>query len=110
MTECDLANGKCEPCHGEGGLLSAEEIAELIGKVATWDFADEQRAIHKKYEFKNFVDALQFVNKVGELAEAEGHHPDFKLGWGYVDITLTTHFFNALTRNDFTLAAKIDKL
>jgi pterin-4a-carbinolamine dehydratase len=66
--------------------------------------------ITKEYKFKNFAEALSFVNRVGEIAEKEGHHPDINFGWGYVTITLQTHSINGLSRNDFILAVKINEI
>ena len=110
MSVCGLTKEKCGPCHGEGQALTIEETKELMGALKGWNFAQSGAAIHKRFEFKDFVSAIAFVNKIGELAEGEGHHPDLGLGWGYADVTLTTHFFSALSRNDFIVAAKIDAL
>ena len=110
MTVCGLTKEKCGPCHGEGQALSKDEADGLMKELNGWSYAQSGAAIHKKFEFKDFVTALKFVNKIGDVAEGEGHHPDLGLGWGYVDVTLTTHFFSALTRNDFIVAAKIDAL
>ena len=66
--------------------------------------------IEKKFNFKNFLESQKFVNKVGEISEQEGHHPDILFGWGYVKISITTHAIEGLSENDFILAAKIDKI
>ncbi len=105
-----LTKESCGPCHGEGTALTADEAQALMHEVKGWELAADGRAIHRQYKFKNFLGALEFTNRLGALAEAEGHHPDLTLGWGYVGVTLTTHHFNALTRNDFILAAKINDL
>ena len=115
-----LLNQKCVPC--EGGvdpIVRADAEALLSHHVPDWKIDDDdpisQKAsarqgltISKKFEFKNFKEALEFVNKVGEIAESEGHHPDIELGWGKVNITLTTHAIGGLSQNDFILAAKIN--
>ena len=66
--------------------------------------------LYKKYEFKNFLGSQTFINKVGEISENEGHHPDISFGWGYAEIKITTHAIEGLSENDFILAAKIDQL
>jgi len=77
--------------------------------VEDWKEVD-QHHIKRTYEFKDFKQALEFVNKVGELAEREGHHPDLKLSWGKVEVKLYTHNIDGLSENDFIMAAKVDKL
>ena len=105
-----LEKGKCVPCQAGGEPLNGEAIANLLGRLAEgWKVID-QRYLEKEYKFKNFRLALDFVNKIGELAESEGHHPDIYLAWGKVKVKLWTHKINGLDNNDFILAAKIDKL
>jgi 4a-hydroxytetrahydrobiopterin dehydratase len=70
----------------------------------------KQHHLEREFKFKNFREALDFTNKVGELAEAEGHHPDIFLAWGQVKVTIWTHSVDGLTENDLVLAAKLDKL
>lgn len=103
-----LTKETCEACHGEGTVLSEAEIAALMAELPGWEVAPDGKAITRRYTFKDFSAALACVNHIGALAEGEGHHPDLTLGWGYVGVTLTTHHFSALTRNDFILAAKIE--
>ena len=110
MAVCGLTKEKCGPCHGEGEALSKGDADTLMKELNGWSYAQSGAAINKRFEFKDFVSALAFTTKIGDIAEGEGHHPDLGLGWGYVDVTLTTHFFSALTRNDFIVAAKIDAL
>ncbi len=105
-----LTKESCGPCHGEGSALTEEEVKVLMRELKDWELTAGNRAIHRRFQFKNFATALAFTNRLGALAEAEGHHPDLTLGWGYVGVTLTTHHFDALTRNDFILAAKINDL
>lgn len=105
----NLLNQKCVPC--EGGvdpIVRADAEALLSHHVPDWKISDTDKSISKKFEFKNFKEALDFVNKVGEIAENEGHHPDIELGWGKVKIILTTHAIGGLSQNDFILAAKIN--
>lgn len=88
--------------------LSEDETATELAKLPGWEFDDD--AIKKSWKFENFAQALEFVNKVGTIAEAADHHPDIKLGWGYVKIKTTTHDRNAVTHQDLALAAKIDEI
>tara|TARA_B100001142_G_scaffold190883_1_gene189973 strand:+ start:172 stop:519 length:348 start_codon:yes stop_codon:yes gene_type:complete len=112
MTE-DLTKKKCVPC--EGGVIPFDisEIHVYQKKVDGWDILKNEKKIfhlHKKYLFKNFLDSQSFINKVGEISENEGHHPDILFGWGYAEIKITTHAIEGLSENDFILAAKIDQL
>ena len=109
----DLLNKKCVPC--EGGVLPFDisEIHKYQKKVDGWNILKDEKKIfflNKKFEFKNFLDSQNFVNKVGQISENEGHHPDISFGWGYADIKITTHAIEGLSENDFILAAKIDQL
>ena len=109
----DLLNKKCVPC--EGGVLPFDisEIHKYQKKVDGWDILKNEKKIfylYKKYEFKNFLESQIFINKVGEISENEGHHPDISFGWGYAEIKITTHAIEGLSLNDFILATKIDKL
>lgn len=105
----DLKNKKCVPCEGGVKPLTLDEYgAFLRGELSGWVDVDTKK-IEKEYKLKNFKEALEFVNKVGVLAESEGHHPDINLyGWNKVKLTLSTHAIGGLSENDFILAAKID--
>jgi 4a-hydroxytetrahydrobiopterin dehydratase len=105
----ELADRECVPCRGGVPPMQAEEIRKLLGQLAEWEAVGEHH-LRKRYKFKNFREALAFVNRVGELAESQGHHPDICFGWGQADITIWTHKIDGLTESDFVLAAKIDKL
>ena len=105
----ELATKSCVPCHGGVPRLEAEEIARLAGQVAEWEVVAEHH-LRRRYEFPNFRRALEFVNRVGEVAEREGHHPDISFGWGYCELVIYTHAIDGLSESDFILAAKIDKL
>ena len=104
----NLTQEKCGPCATGDGKLSPEEISALLGEFPQWKQVNE--AISRRFEFKNFKQALAFVNEVGVLAEAEKHHPDITFGWGYAEILLTTHSAKGVTRNDFIVASKVDGL
>lgn len=106
----DLANQKCVPCEGGTKPMTADEVKPYLEDVQEWKLEDKGKKIERKFEFKNFKEALDFVNKIGAIAEEEGHHPDIELGWGRVEVELSTHAIGGLSTNDFILAAKIDKL
>ena len=108
--ECSLAKKSCAPCRGDLPPLMGKELACLMAGISDgWSLTGEQR-IEKEFHFKNFREALDFTNTVGEIAETENHHPDISLGWGKVVISLSTHKLHGLTENDFVLAAKIDAI
>ncbi|MCI0692748.1 4a-hydroxytetrahydrobiopterin dehydratase [candidate division KSB1 bacterium] len=104
-----LAEKTCVPCRGGVPPLKGEELHKLAQQVEGWEVVNEHH-VKKAFKFPDFRGALAFVNKVGELAEAQGHHPDIYLAWGKVEITIWTHKIDGLTESDFILAAKIDKL
>ena len=105
-----LEQKRCVPCRGGVEPLTGERIGTYTALLDRhWTVVDEHH-LYREYRFLDFQQALDFVNKVGELAEAEGHHPDLQLGYGMVRITLWTHKIDGLHENDFILAAKIDHL
>ena len=109
----NLLEKKCVPC--EGGILPFDlsEIHKYQKKVDGWDVKNDSKNIYfleKNFKFKNFVNSQKFINKVGEISEEEGHHPDISFGWGYAKIIITTHAIEGLSENDFILAAKIDQI
>ena len=109
----DLADKKCIPCEGGIPSFNLEEIHKYLKKVDGWDVqsVDEKNYyIIKNFKFNNFLESQSFVNKVGEIAEQEGHHPDIWFGWGYAKIKIQTHAINGLHESDFVLAAKIDRI
>lgn len=105
----ELASKTCIPCRGGVPALKGEELRKLHAQVPGWEVANEHH-LHRSYSFPDFVTALAFVNRIGELAEQQGHHPDILLGWGKVEITIWTHKVDGLTESDFILAAKIEEL
>jgi 4a-hydroxytetrahydrobiopterin dehydratase len=105
----DLAERQCVPCRGGVPALTATEIEPLATQVPDWQVID-QHHLQRSYKFDDFRESLAFVNRIGELAEEQGHHPDICFGWGKADISIWTHKINGLTESDFVLAAKIDKL
>jgi 4a-hydroxytetrahydrobiopterin dehydratase len=105
----ELAERQCVPCRGGVPPLAGEEIEKLLAQLEGWQVTNEHHLL-KIYRSRDFRGSLQFVNRIGELAEAQGHHPDICFGWGKVEVTIWTHKINGLTESDFVLAAKIDKL
>ena len=106
----ELADGKCTPCRGGEPPLAPSIVRELEAQLgAGWQVIVNHH-LQKEIDFPDFVSGLEFVNKVGELAEKEGHHPDIFLTWGKVRLVIYTHKIDGLSRNDFVLAAKIDRL
>ena len=104
---CDLADRECVPCRGGIPPLSADEIRPLLEQLAGWQVVDDHH-LTKSWEFDDFATALAFVNRVGDVAETNGHHPDIFLSWGKVRIELWTHKIDGLSESDFILAAKCD--
>ncbi len=105
----NLTEQKCMACEGGVTAFSKEEAEILIKQIPGWELSENVKAINKKYSFKNFKEALVFVNKVGSISESEGHHPDIHLtDYKKVSINLSTHAIGGLSQNDFILAAKID--
>jgi 4a-hydroxytetrahydrobiopterin dehydratase len=106
----ELAQKSCKPCEEGGSALKGEALRELYGQLQNgWTMANEHH-LEKEYRFKDFREALDFVNRLGEIAEREGHHPDIFLAWGRVKVTLWTHAVGGLSENDFILAAKADEV
>ncbi len=106
----ELAQKSCIPCQGGTPPLSPDESQRLAQQLdAGWDVIANHHLM-RNFDFPDFASALEFVNKVGQLAEREGHHPDICLTWGQVGIQLWTHKVDGLTESDFILAAKIDEL
>lgn len=103
-----LAQKKCVPCRGGVPPLQPSQIKPLLEQVENWE-AVENHHLQKTFSFPDFRQALEFVNRVGEIAEAEGHHPDVLLAWGKAEIKIWTHKIDGLTESDFILAAKIDE-
>ena len=109
----DLSEKKCIPCEGGIPSFDLSEIHKYLKKVDGWDVkTDDNKAYYliKDFKFEDFKKSQEFVNKIGDLAEVEGHHPDIWFGWGYAKIKIFTHAIKGLHESDFVLAAKIDKI
>jgi 4a-hydroxytetrahydrobiopterin dehydratase len=105
-----LAEKDCVPCKGGVPPLKGNDLAKLRNELNPgWQTVKEHH-LEREFKFKDFREALDFTNEVGELAEEQGHHPDIYLSWGKVKVTIWTHKIEGLTESDFVLAAKIDKL
>jgi 4a-hydroxytetrahydrobiopterin dehydratase len=104
-----LAEKSCVPCRGGVPALKGKELQNLQQQIPEWEVVNEHH-LKRTFTFPDFVQALAFVNRVGELAEKEGHHPDILLGWGKAEITIWTHKVDGLTESDFILAAKIERI
>jgi 4a-hydroxytetrahydrobiopterin dehydratase len=104
----ELNKKRCVPCEGGMPALDASQVNLLMPEVPGW--RAEANALHKRYKLATFPGAIAFVDRIGQLAEAEGHHPDFCVHYDVVDVTLSTHAVHGLSENDFILAAKIDQL
>lgn len=106
----DLAQKECVPCRGGVPPLKGGELARLATELGhDWRVIDEHH-LEREFKFENFRKALDFTNKVGELAEQQNHHPDIYLAWGKVKLTLWTHKIEGLTESDFVFAAKVNQL
>ena len=107
-TSTPLAQRHCRELPSGTPALAEGERTALLDQVPGWSVKNER--LSREYRFPDFVSALDFVNRVGEVAEAEGHHPDLQLGWGRVGVELWTHSVGGLSENDLILAARIDAL
>jgi len=105
-----LTQKACVPCQGGIPPLTPDEAKGFLDQVPGWELSPAGDRINCKFTFGDFVAALDFVNKVGAVAEEEGHHPDIAFGWGYADVTFFTHKIKGLHENDFIMAAKVNAL
>ena len=104
----DLTSKKCVPCEAGTPPLEEDKVNELLKEIPTWNLKDGH--LYKKFKFKNFAEAMKFINSAADIAENEGHHPDFCVHYNKVEIELFTHAINGLSENDFILASKIDEI
>ncbi len=103
----ELAKKDCVPCRGGVPPLSGDRVAELLGQLDGWT-AERAHHLTRTYAFPDFAEALAFVNRIGAVAEQQGHHPDLFLAWGKVRVEVWTHKIDGLTESDFIFAAKVD--
>lgn len=99
----------CVPCQGGIPPLTRVESERFLEEVPEWALSDDGTRIERRFSFGDFAKAQAFVNKVGDLAEEEGHHPDITFGWGYANVVFYTHKIKGLHENDFIMAAKVDR-
>ena len=104
----ELKEKKCVPCEGGIPKLSAQQADDLLKEIPDWQRQGDK--LFKNFKFKNFIKAMEFVNRMAEVAEEEGHHPDFTVHYNQVEVLLWTHAIDGLSENDFILAAKIDDM
>ncbi len=105
-----LEGKTCEPCKGGVPPLSTAESEDFLKQIPDWSLIDNNTKISRTFETDDFNSALRIVNKVGEIADTEDHHPDISFGWGYCKVILYTHKINGLHENDFIMAAKISNI
>jgi len=110
MSAEGLSEKHCVPCRGGIPPLEESEARRLLANVPDWKLEERGTRLVRRFEFQDFKKAIEFVNRVAEVAEEEGHHPDIAIHWNKVDLVLWTHKIGGLHENDFILAAKIDRL
>lgn len=110
MISDELAGKTCTPCRGGVPPMSEADALRMHDAVPDWTLLRDATRIERTFRFPDFKAALAFVNRIGALAEEEGHHPDIRFGWGYCTVELYTHKIDGLHENDFIMAAKIDAL
>ena len=106
----ELSDKRCVPCRGGVPAMGAEEAGRLVSQVSGWTLEEETKGFRREFRFRNFAEAMRFAQQVGEIAEAEGHHPDLSVGWGYCTVRFRTHSIRGLHENDFIMAAKVNRL
>jgi 4a-hydroxytetrahydrobiopterin dehydratase len=106
----DFAEQHCVPCEGGTAPLSIEDARGIIEYMKGWTLAPDAKSIFREFLFKDFKEAMVFVNKVAAIAESEGHHPDIHTWWNKVRLELSTHAIGGLSSNDFIIAAKVNQL
>ena len=110
MSSGDLASKSCVPCRGGIPPLTREEAGELLARASEWSLEENGTRLRRRFEFEDFKKAIAFVNRVADIAEEQGHHPDIAIHWNKVDLVLWTHKIGGLHENDFILAAKVNRL
>ena len=106
----ELAEKDCAPCRGGVAPLSEEDAKGFVARTPGWELRDGGKRIERTFRFKDFAAALAFVDRLGALAEGQGHHPDVRFGWGYCTVSFNTHRIGGLHENDFIMAAKANAL
>lgn len=104
----ELSSKSCQPCKGGVAPMPLEQAQQMAERVPGWQVADTAKRIQRCYKTRGFRESLEFVNRIGAIAEEQGHHPDISFGWGYVNVEIFTHKIGGLHENDFILAAKLN--
>lgn len=110
MNNMNLTTKKCTPCQGGVPPMSCDIAESYLNEAPGWELLDNATRLKRTFKFDNFEDAMRLAQRIGELCEAEGHHPDLKIGWGYCRVEFQTHKINGLHENDFIMAAKVNQL
>lgn len=110
MNKMNLLAKKCTPCQGGIPPMTQEAAEKYLHAAPEWELRDNTTRLKRTFKFSNFTDAMNLAHRVGELCEAEGHHPDITIGWGYCRVEFQTHKINGLHENDFIMAAKVNRL
>lgn len=105
-----LKDKSCAACEGHAEALSSKSAEKLLTKLNNWQISNQGKSLQKSFQFKGFYRTMAFVNAMAWIANQENHHPDFKVGYNYCDVTFTTHSLDGLSENDFICAAKVDAL
>jgi 4a-hydroxytetrahydrobiopterin dehydratase len=105
-----LSEKSCVPCRGGVAPLDLEQAQTLLAQAPGWSLTHDGTRLERRFTFKNFAAALEFVNQVGAIAEQQGHHPDICFGWGYTTVEFYTHKIGGLHENDFVMAAKVNQV
>lgn len=110
MTTSDLADKTCQPCQGGVAAYDAATAGAMMDQLTGWELSGDATTITRRFEFKGFAKAVEMANLAAWLGNKQGHHPDISFGWGYCQVTFTTHDAGGLTENDFICAARLDAL
>ena len=106
----ELSQKTCTPCQGGISPLTLSQAEASLPQAPDWQLLNSGTRLERRFTFKTFAAALAYINRLGDLAEAEGHHPDITFGWGYASVLFYTHKINGLHENDFIMAAKVNQL
>ena len=106
----ELTAKTCVPCQGNIPPLTPAEAERYLREAPGWNLIESATRLQRKFKFRNFIDSLVFINKIGALSEEEGHHPDISFGWGYCTVVFYTHKIKGLHENDFIMSAKVNAL
>ena len=106
----DLAAKTCQPCTGDIAPYDRQQAQDMLDRLDGWSLSADGSTISRRFEFKGFLKAVEMANLAAWLGNKQGHHPDIAFGWGYCQVSFTTHAAGGLTENDFICAARLDAL